>query len=206
MKHLTKLLAAYFVSLALGASDTRLQACSTNSPTPCRCPEGTECTESVTISIIGAAVADVEHLISDFYKTSWLGVVPFQTRGPDNRIGSIRTVHSATPIGIYDIDEKLTTYTVKSDGSFVQKLEQVQPSIPYSDGSGSFSGFWGTLEGISIFKDETLVRWSNYACETGHVRDFASFHEGALINATSILRAAGKIQNINAGPISAQAF
>ncbi|KAI0876194.1 hypothetical protein GGS24DRAFT_514340 [Hypoxylon argillaceum] len=186
-----------------------LPACSTKPVTPCKCPEGTQLSESVTVSVLGAAVGDVAAVVNDFYNSGWLGAVPFKTQGPNNKAGvSTRTSLFPTAIGVYNISELLYEYEVKHDGSFVQSFEQLPSTVPveYHSNNGSFSGYWVTLEGTRIFEYETLIRWSVYACETGHVQDFAAFHEGALNNASSILSAQGKIKGINVDPVSAQAF
>ncbi|KAI3318442.1 hypothetical protein HD806DRAFT_549272 [Xylariaceae sp. AK1471] len=186
-----------------------LPACSTKPITPCKCPSGTDYSESVTVSVLGAAVADVAAVVNDFYKSGWLGAVPFSTQGPDNKAGvSTRTTMFPTPIGVYNISEILYEYDVKRDGSFVQSFQQLPSTVPveYHTNNGSFSGYWVTLEGTRIFEYETLIRWSIYACETGHARNFAVFHEGALNNVTNILTSQGKIKGINIDPVSAQAF
>jgi hypothetical protein len=53
------------------------------------------------------------------------------------------------------------------DGSFEQRFEQ-RGVVSYYSGNGSFSGHWVTLKGSRIFENQTLVRFSNYACHTGH--------------------------------------
>jgi len=194
--------------LASGITAASVPACSASSPLPCRCPDGTDYAESITTMVIGANAKDVEATINDFYKCGWLGTVPWKTEGRDNTVGSVRTSLFGTPIGLYNVSEKLIEYKVKPDGSFVQRFEQLESTIPleYHTNNGSFSGYWITLEATAIFKYETLISWHNYACETGHARNFARFHEGALNNATSILTAAGKVLGVTSGPYSAQNF
>lgn len=67
---------------------------------------------------------------------------------------------------------QLTTYKTNSTGSFTQAFEQLPSTVPveYPAGNGSFSGYWVTLESTAIFEYETAIRWSIYACETGHAR------------------------------------
>ncbi|KAI0145268.1 hypothetical protein GGR57DRAFT_303046 [Xylariaceae sp. FL1272] len=201
-------LLAYFAASCWGGQTykRRLPACSSTASTPCGCPAGTQYLECVTVGVIGAAAPDVEKLVNDFYKIDWqLGAVPYKTKGPDNKVGAVRSVrYQIVPSGIEDVDEKLTEYIVKDDGSFVQKFEQVQASIPYPDNSGVFAGFWGTISGKATTGDETIVTFSNYACETAHIRNFAGFHEMALKNASAILAANGRVKGVNAGPVSAQ--
>ncbi|EEP76187.1 predicted protein [Uncinocarpus reesii 1704] len=203
---------AFFAAVALLGQTTlatSLPRCSPYSHTPCKCPPGTDYSESVTFSVIGANAKDVEALMNDYYECGWLGALPWKTQGPNNRPHvSIRTTEFPTPIGVYNVSEILNEYRVKRDGSFIQKFEQLPSTVPleYHDGSGSFSGYWVTLEATSIFKYETLVRWSIYACETGHARNFAKFHEIALANATSILESRGVIHGINVDPVSVQEF
>ena len=147
-----KLLAplAIFALLAPAASSTSLPACSTNSITPCSCPNGTSYAQSVTFAVIGAAAADVKALISDcayplwppvllhgntvawtlthtiiVYKCAWLGVLPFATQGPDNEPGvSIRTSNLPTLVGLYVITER-ASISFKSLSTHI-------PSEPYN--------------------------------------------------------------------------
>ncbi|PSR84011.1 hypothetical protein BD289DRAFT_434888 [Coniella lustricola] len=186
----------------------RVSGCSSTSSLPCECSAGTDYWESVTTEVIGASAEDVGNLINDFFNCGWLGAVPYKTKGQDNTVGAIRTSQFETLIGEYDVSEKLIEYEIESDGSFIQRFEQLSSTIPlkYHTGNGSFSGYWVTLQGKYIFEAETLVVWSIYACETGHARNFALFHEGALKNATSILQAQNKLKGITVGPVSAQNF
>ncbi|KAF7907034.1 uncharacterized protein EAF01_004621 [Botrytis porri] len=136
----------------------------------------------------------------DYYNSAWLGVVPYETCGPENKPGvSIRTSYLPT---------KLTDLKIDSRGGFVEKFEQLASTVPvaYYSGNGSFSGYWVTLESTYIFKYETAIRWSIYACETGHTRNFAVFHENALKNVSSVLTAQGKIKGINLQPYSVENF
>ncbi|KAL2046767.1 hypothetical protein ABVK25_011555 [Lepraria finkii] len=191
--------------VALAAS---LPACSSTSTTPCGCPSDTSYEQSVTFAVIGAAATDVKTLISDFFKTAWLGIVPFATQGPDNQSGSTRTSSVPTATGNYTLTEKLTELGSNPSGSFIEKFEQLPSTVPveYISGNGSFSGYWVTLESKFIFQYETAIVWSIYACSTGHPRDFASFHESALANATSVLQREGKVLGLNVKPFSIQAF
>ncbi|KAI3336487.1 hypothetical protein HD806DRAFT_542375 [Xylariaceae sp. AK1471] len=199
------LLMTSLAPLVLGAPASLLP-CSTISGTPCRCPIGTDYSESVSTAIIGATATDVGHLTNNFFNPLWAGIEPYSVQGPDNFPGlSIRDSNISTAVGVYGISERLTFRFIFPDGSFEQKFEQ-RGTIPYYSGNGSFSGHWVTLKGDRIFENQTLVRFSNYACNTGHPIDFATFHENALINATSILTASGVIGGISTEPISAQAF
>ncbi|PQE23433.1 hypothetical protein CJF30_00010515 [Rutstroemia sp. NJR-2017a BBW] len=203
------------------------QPCSTNSQLPCLCPSGTDYWESSTWAVIGATAQDVKDLIMDYYKCAWLGVVPYETHGPDNKPGvSIRTSFLPTKVGVYSITEKemarlkqhlslhimpwklVENLDINPRGGFIEKFEQLASTVPvpYTSGNGSFSGYWVTLESTYIFQNETAIRWSIYACETGHARNFAVFHENALKNATTVLAAQGKIKGTNIGPYSYQNF
>ncbi|KAI0024511.1 hypothetical protein F4780DRAFT_605253 [Xylariomycetidae sp. FL0641] len=198
------------IASALGAavdSDAKLPACSRDSPTPCQCPKGTVYGEAVTTAIIGAKAKDVEMLINDFYKIGWQGALPYKTKGPDNKVGAVRSVnYPVFPSGSEDVDERLYYYEVAKDYStFLHKFEQVKP-VPYPDGTGTFVSFYGAIGGYAPVGDETIVTFYNYACETRHFRDFAAFHEQAFQNATKILQSEGKIIGVNVAPASAQNF
>ncbi|TEY59439.1 hypothetical protein BOTCAL_0192g00020 [Botryotinia calthae] len=186
-----------------------LQRCSTDSVLPCICPAGTDYWESSTWSVVGASANDVKDLIMDYYNSAWLGVIPYETRGPNNKPGvSIRTSYLPTKVGTFSVSEKLTDLKIDSRGGFIEKFEQLASTVPvaYNSGNGSFSGYWVTLESTYIFKHETAIRWSIYACETGNARNFAVFHENALKNVSSVLTAQGKIKGINLQPYSVQNF
>ncbi|KAL8768138.1 MAG: hypothetical protein Q9209_005529 [Squamulea sp. 1 TL-2023] len=183
--------------------------CSATSLLPCVCPNGTTYRESVTFSVIGAAAKDVKDVISSYFKTSWLGVTPYSTTGSDNVVGALRTSKLPTLVGTYDITEVLTRYEEDPKfGSFLQKFEQEKSTVPvvYTNGTGAFGGYWVTLAAEYIFQYETAITWSVYACETGYPRNFARFHEVALLNATDILTKAGKIKGQNFDPYSIQSF
>ncbi|KAL2122406.1 hypothetical protein VTJ04DRAFT_2861 [Mycothermus thermophilus] len=184
------------------------QLCSATSALPCLCPNGTDYTESITTIVIGANAKDVAGLINDFFNTSWLGELPWKTEGKNNVVGAVRTTEFPTSIGLYNFTEKLIEYEVKPDGAFIQRYEQLKSTIPlaYQHGNGSFSGLWVTLEAKPVFEHETIVVWHNYACETGHVRNFAKSHENALRNTTRILDAEGKILGVSSEPYSVQDF
>ncbi|KAI1828250.1 hypothetical protein F4861DRAFT_535218 [Xylaria intraflava] len=205
MMFITALLTASFASFVSGIRGFELP-CSAVSGTPCRCPFGTDYSESVTTAIIGATAADVGKLTNDFFNPLWAGLDPFILQGPDDSPGlSIRELNLSTSVGTYSFSELLTFRFVFPDGTFEQKYEQ-KGEVSYRSGNGSFSGHWVTLRGDRIFQNETLVRLSDYACQTGHPIDFASNHESALKNATSILAAAGKIYGVNTNPESVQSF
>ncbi|CAD6589383.1 MAG: hypothetical protein ASARMPRED_004020 [Alectoria sarmentosa] len=112
-------------------------------------------------------------------------------------------------IGAAATDVMALTSDCPPSGSFIQKYELLGP-VEYPTGNGSFSGYWNTIEAESIFKYETAMVWSVYACSTGHptnvFADYALFHEGALANATSVLQAEGKVKGSNVKPFSIQAF
>ncbi|KAI0393221.1 hypothetical protein F5Y17DRAFT_459097 [Xylariaceae sp. FL0594] len=193
---------------AEGRDDKKYPPCSFEASIPCLCPPGTQYLEAATTGIIGAHVRDVTAFISDFYNISWqLGAVIYKTQGPDNQVGSIRSVrYQLVPPGMEDVDERLVSHKVFPDGSSVYSFEQVQPSIPYPDGSGVFAGYWGTVSAIGQTNDETIVTWTNWACETANLRNFAAFHEISFQNATDILTAEGKVKGQNVAPCSAKNF
>ncbi|KAI1823947.1 hypothetical protein F4861DRAFT_297968 [Xylaria intraflava] len=205
---LMALVAPSFSKPARNGYPTRLPACSSLASKPCQCPDGTQYLECVTVGVIGANAHDVEHLVNDFYNISWqIGSKPYKTKGPNNKVGSIRSVkYPIVPKGIEDVEERLVARSVAPDGSFTTAFEQVQPSIPYPDGNGVFAGWWGSISGIAATGDETIVTWTNWACETAHIRSFAGFHEISLNNATKILTAQGKVRGTNVAPVSAQSF
>lgn len=65
---------------------------------------------------------------------------------------------------------QLIEYEIEPNGSFTQRFEQLDSTVPlnYTTGNGSFSGCWVTVQEKHLFEAETLVVWSVYACETGH--------------------------------------
>ncbi|KAJ2986086.1 hypothetical protein NUW58_g5200 [Xylaria curta] len=180
--------------------------CSSISGTPCRCPFGTDYAESVTTAIIGAKARDVEDLTNDFFDPAWAGLVVRSVQGPNNFPGlSIRDLNITTSVGNYIVSERLIFRFVWPDGSFEQRSEQ-RGIVPYLSGNGSFSGHWLTLKSDRIFENQTLIRFSIYACQTGHPINFSAAHQLALSNVTGILATAGLLPGISTDPVSAQLF
>ncbi|KAI1145180.1 hypothetical protein F4825DRAFT_467549 [Nemania diffusa] len=180
--------------------------CSALSGTPCICPIGTDYSESVTTAVIGASASNVGYVTNDFFNPSWFGVDLYYVQGPDNFPElSIREYNISTSVGTYLFSERLNFRFIFPDGSFEQRYEQ-RGTIQYQSSNGSFSGNWVTLKGDRVFDNQTLVRFSNYACQTGHPIDFAAFHEISLSNATNILKAAGMAAGASTTPVSAQLY
>lgn len=124
-----------FALLAPTALAASLPACSGTSTTPCNCPAGTTYAQSVTFAVIGAAATDVKALISDcssapspllfslgewweetltdisvVFNTSWLGLLPLSTQGPDNQRGSTRTSNLPTTVGTYAFTDQASPF------------------------------------------------------------------------------------------------
>ncbi|RAL59861.1 hypothetical protein DID88_000490 [Monilinia fructigena] len=130
---------AILTASALANRRECLSKCSTNSILPYACPTGTDYWESSKWSVIGAAAKYVKDLIMDYYKCAWLGVVPYETHGPNNKPGvSIRTSYLPTKLGTYSITEKLTDLKIDSRGGFIEKFEQPSSTVPveYNSGNG----------------------------------------------------------------------
>ncbi|KAI1196592.1 hypothetical protein F5X97DRAFT_325267 [Nemania serpens] len=161
---------------------------------------------SVTTALIGATASNVGFVTNDFFNPSWAGVEPWTLQGPDNFPGlSIRDLNLSTSVGSYVFSQRLTFRLVLPDGSFEQRYEQ-RGIVPYSSGNGSFSGNWVTLKGDRIFENETLVRFSDYGCNTGHPFDPTVLHESSLTNVTTILEAAGLAIGASTIPVSAKLY
>jgi len=101
---------------------------------------------------------------------------------------------------------QLSEYEAKPDGSFIQRLEQLNRPIAYSSGNGFLAGFWVTLNSEYVAENETLVRWRVNACFTGHPLNFSGFVIGGLTNAISILRDEGQLRGNSLGPYAVQSF
>ncbi|KAI0095575.1 hypothetical protein GGR51DRAFT_569594 [Nemania sp. FL0031] len=180
-----------------------LLPCSSISGTPCTCPLGTNYSETVTTAIIGATASNVGTVTDNFFNPAWLGLDLISVQGPNNFPElSIRDVNMSTNIGTYTFSERMTFRFVFPDGSFEQRYEQ-RGIVPYRSSNGSFSGYWVTVKGDRVFENETLIRLSNYACQTGQPIDYPAFQEIALTNATSILAARGLDPGVNTSPESA---
>ncbi|KAJ8130015.1 hypothetical protein O1611_g3616 [Lasiodiplodia mahajangana] len=183
-----------------------LLPCSSISGTPCRCPYGTDYSETVTTAIVGASAGDVGSVTGDFFNPAWLGLDLISVQGPDNFPAlSIRNVNMTTSIGTYTFSDRLVFRFLYPDGSFEQRYEQIGIAS-YRYTNGSFSGYWVTLKGDRIFENETLLRLSNYACQTERPIDYIAFQEMALSNVTSILTARGVATGLSTTPASAGLF
>lgn len=95
---------SFFIPSALSAA---LPPCSGDSQTPCSCPSGSEHHQSSTFTVIGAPAADVKAVTSDFFDTAWQGFKILETSGPDNEVGSTRTLKLKTEDGVYDSIEQV---------------------------------------------------------------------------------------------------
>ncbi|KAI4202657.1 MAG: hypothetical protein LQ350_002450 [Teloschistes chrysophthalmus] len=196
------------VSAAMAAPDYEyLSACSTNSGTPCRCPAGTVFAESSTYTLIGAAAKDVAALTLDFFNTTWLGATPYATNGPDNTVGSTRSLAGfATTEGAYNITEQLTKRQLLPNGAYIQRFEIHKSTLPieYFAKNGSLSGYWITYQTNSVFEYETAVISSVYSCATGHPIDFGAFQRYAWGNLIKTLTQQGKAPGQSIQPQSVQ--
>ncbi|KAI4259305.1 MAG: hypothetical protein LQ352_000845 [Teloschistes flavicans] len=183
---------SFFIPSALSAA---LPPCSGDSQTPCSCPSGSEHHQSSTFTVIGAPAADVKAVTSDFFDTAWQGFKILETSGPDNEVGSTRTLKLKTEDGVYDSIEQLTSFTEHSDGGYVQTFEQLSSTLPieYHSGSGFFAGYWVTFSVSSCFEYETAVVATVYACATGNPFDASAFFKKAWGNASDILENQGKL-------------
>lgn len=104
------------------------------------------------------------------------------------------------------------------------EFEQSNGPIKYTNGTGSFSGYWDTINVKYFAKTETIIYWDIYVCWTGVVSgmwdrrvalkigsartltalviDFAAFHESGINNVTSILKTQGKLTGRSEKPVS----
>ncbi|KAI1810899.1 hypothetical protein GGS20DRAFT_589092 [Poronia punctata] len=138
MKLLTTILAVALAPSVLAAA-TFLLPCSAISGTPCRCPDGTVYSESITAALIGATANDVGMITNDFFNVSWQGTPVFSKQGPNNfPLLSVRTINITTSVGVYPVTQRLTFRLIFPDGSFEQKYEQTGP-ITYR--AGNFANF-----------------------------------------------------------------
>lgn len=97
-------------------------------------------------------------------------------------------------------------FDTKSDGSFIQRLQQFNVPVDYSSSNGSFAGFWATLESDYASQYETAIKWRVNACFTGRPLNFTAFTTGALANAISTFKAQGKLQGDTIGPYAVGSF
>lgn len=74
---------------------------------PCKCPEDTSYESTTTHAVIGANAKDVQAVTGNFFDIKWLGMVPRETAGPPNSVGSTRTDHVRTTKGAYDFVEEV---------------------------------------------------------------------------------------------------
>lgn len=101
--------------------------------------------------------------------------------------------------------------------------EQAEP-VPYEGSQGLFAGWWVVLQGEAAFPDQSPMRWSLFACQTGHPMgmfnfvktlnsrslifpiDFAGFAESRLREMIMNLEAQGVYNGDTLGPLSFQRF
>ncbi|MCJ1432692.1 hypothetical protein MMC27_002049 [Xylographa pallens] len=109
--------------------------------------------------------------MGDFYETDWFGLPTVAKNGPDNTVGSKRTLNVTSGTSTYQLIETLLSASQKPDGSFRQQFEQsnVPVVVPQAQGGGGYSGYWVTYEvDQTILEYESLIAWNVYWCVTGN--------------------------------------
>lgn len=100
-----------------------------------------------------------------------MGATPYATNGPDNTVGSTRSIANfPTTEGAYNVTEQLTKRQLLPNGAYIQRFELLKSTLPieYSAKNGSLNGYWITYQTNSVFEYETSVISSVYSCATGH--------------------------------------
>ena len=149
-------------------------------------------------------------------QTAWFGASAASTTGNGLIPGATRTIFSglpdiSPPTEIIPSTEELTQLTPLSGGSspsfkngFFTKWNLIDTPVHYNStspsGKGILAGTWDTME-IRAVGHQTFWYWNIYACFSAEF-DFASFHECAMKNVTSILQQEGKTNGTIAGPYS----
>jgi hypothetical protein len=100
----------------------------------------------------------------------------------------------------------LIEFETESDGSFVQRIAQLNTPIEYSSGNGYLAGFWVTLTAEYASEYQTIIRWRVNVCFTGNPLNFSAFTTSALTNAISTFNASGQLQGETVGPYTIQSF
>ncbi|MCJ1291610.1 hypothetical protein MMC34_003155 [Xylographa carneopallida] len=225
MKSLT-ILVPLTILLSACAQATYLPECSNTDIEPCACPNGTEFQDSHTYAVVGTNVKNFKKLFSScnatrnstssvplansiynclVYNVGWLSANLTATDGPDNHVGSKRTIESGSAVGTYEFVEEEIEFTTYPDGGFKQRFILAKP-IEYQSGNGSFAGYWVTLEARYLTDVETTILWGAYACFTGHPLALSTFRAGALAGAEATLKQKGLLTGINVAPVSLQSF
>lgn len=78
--------------------------------------------------------------------------------------------------------------------------------LEYAAGNGSFSGYWITFDAEYAAEYETALKWSVYACFTGHPFDFGPGHVSALNGLLATMKEAGLVKGNTTGPYYVQDF
>ncbi|KAL8719402.1 MAG: hypothetical protein Q9225_003587 [Loekoesia sp. 1 TL-2023] len=101
---------------------------------------------------------------------------------------------------------QLTAQTKGYDGSFYWAFDQVNVGVqvPPEQGGGAFNGYWPSFRATQQRHNpyKTDISWNVYYCVTGNPFNFAGFHEGAIVNISSILKGEGKLQGESSTPVS----
>ncbi|KAL8652935.1 MAG: hypothetical protein Q9226_004053 [Calogaya cf. arnoldii] len=171
---------------------------------PCQCPEGTSYESTTTYAVIGANAKHVQAVTGNFFDITWLGMVPRETAGPANSVGSTRTDYVRTMRGAYEFIEETLRWDSSPDGSFETAYKQQNNPILFQQefGPGAFAGELVTWTAQYLGEHETAVSWSCYVCFTGGLNGFPEFHEMGITNATKILDAQGKLKGKSIKPWS----
>jgi hypothetical protein len=168
---------------------------------------------------------DFAHTISLVYDIAWQGITNLTRNGPDYTVGATRTFTSKTAVGTLTFIEKVrfstipclsahTSYTLNQlddfqtapDGSYIARFSQFNPPLKYADGSGSFSGYWITFDAEYAAEYETVLKWTVYACLTGHPFDYRLGHSKALAGLLATMDKAGLVKGNTTGPYFTQNY
>ncbi|KAF2791286.1 hypothetical protein K505DRAFT_363961 [Melanomma pulvis-pyrius CBS 109.77] len=94
-----------------------------------------------------------------------------------------------------------TSNSRASDGPFKLLYEQTAP-VKFKNGQGSFAGWWYDLQAENVFPYQSQMRWSLFACQTGHPIDFAAYATARLEEIIKALEAQGLYKGDTLGPLS----
>ncbi|KAJ2897702.1 hypothetical protein MKZ38_004479 [Zalerion maritima] len=186
-----------------------LSACSTDNSPKCKCPAGTTLQQSTTQAVILADVADVADIMGSYQDTAWFGESPAYVTGPDNTVGSSRTMIGGTPEGEAEFTEALYEYECDESGfkmAYTLENAPISYTDPDTGESGSYAGYWDILL-VHGSDDATYVKWGIYACfTTDEVDGIEAFHEGAITNVEAMLAENGLSDGFSKEPMTIELF
>ncbi|KAJ4375873.1 hypothetical protein N0V83_001151 [Neocucurbitaria cava] len=177
-------------------------------PVACRCPADSFYQTSSSYSFWPVHASEITRLTVNFLDAAWLGTTPERTEGNGTAVGAKRYLRTELPDSQKAelVMEELTELTLRPDGGYYSKFRMGDAPFWYEKKTpgkkGLIAGSWDNID-VRDINGMAYMLWDIHVCFMD-LFDLSGFHESAMNNLTSILKAEGKIPQGAAtiGPIT----